>query len=209
MQYRRLIIPGTSYFFTVVLQDRRSDLLIRKINELRQAFKQVIERYPFIINGIVVLPDHFHLMMTLPPDDANYSQRLGFIKSFFSRQIESLESVSVSRKNKRERGIWQRRFWEHVIRDELDYSRHLDYIHYNSVKHGYVSKPSEWQYSSIHRYISSGLLHSVLPSIAITSCNVDWSDLTQETKHDLNASGAKTANTRAKVSLHAIPLAKG
>ena len=71
MQYRRLIIPGTSYFFTVVLQDRRSDLLIRKINELRQAFKQVIERYPFIIDGIVVLPDHFHLMMTLPSDDAN------------------------------------------------------------------------------------------------------------------------------------------
>ena len=158
MQYRRLIIPGTSYFFTVVLQDRRSDLLIRKINELRQAFKQVIERYPFIIDGIVVLPDHFHLMMTLPPDDANYSQRLGFIKSFFSRQIESLESVSVSRKNKQERGIWQRRFWEHVIRDELDYSRHLDYIHYNPVKHGYASKPSEWQYSSIHRYISSGIL---------------------------------------------------
>ena len=106
----------------------------------------------------MVLPDHFHLMMTLPPDDANYSQRLGFIKSFFSRQMESLESVSVSRKNKRERGIWQRRFWEHVIRDELDYSRHLDYIHYNPVKHGYVSKPSEWQYSSIHRYISSGIL---------------------------------------------------
>ena len=84
MQYRRLIIPGTSYFFKVVLQDRRSDLLIQKINELRQAFKQVIERYPFIIDGIVVLPDHFHLMMTLPPDDANYSQRLGFIKSCFS-----------------------------------------------------------------------------------------------------------------------------
>ena len=74
MQYRRLIIPGTSYFFSVVLQDRRSDLLIRRINELRQAFKQVIERYPFIIDGIVVLPDHFHLMMTLPPDDTNYSR---------------------------------------------------------------------------------------------------------------------------------------
>ena len=97
-------------------------------------------------------------MMTLPPDDANYSQRLGFIKSCFSRQIESFEPVSVSRKNKREPGIWQRRFWEHVIRDELDYSRHLDYIHYNPVKHGYVSKPSEWQYSSIHRYINSGIL---------------------------------------------------
>ena len=158
MQYRRLIIPGTSYFFTVVLQDRRSDLLIRKINELRQAIKQVIEHYPFIIDGIVVLPDHLHIMMTLPPDDANYPQRLGFIKSSFSRQVESLEPISASRHSKRERGIWQRRFWEHAIRDELDYSRHLDYIHYNPVKHGYVKSPAEWQYSSIHRYINSGIL---------------------------------------------------
>ena len=158
MHYRRLMIPGTCYFFTVVLQDRRSDLLVRKIKELRQAFKQAIERYPFIIDGIVILPDHVHLMMTLPSDDSNYSQRLGFIKSYFSRQIELFEPVSVSRKNKRERGIWQRRFWEHVIRDELDYSRHLDYIHYNPVKHGYVSKPSEWQYSSIHRYINLGII---------------------------------------------------
>ena len=143
MQYCRLIILGTTYCFTVVLQDRRSDLLIQKINELRQAFKQVIERYPFVIDGMVVLPDHFHLMMTLPPDDANYFQRLGFIKSCFSRQVESLEPVSVSRKNKRERGILQRRFWEHVIRDELDYSRHLDYIHYNPVKHGYLNSDSK------------------------------------------------------------------
>ncbi|MFY7697987.1 MAG: REP-associated tyrosine transposase [Legionella sp.] len=99
---------------------------MQRINELRQAFNQVIERYPFIIDGVVVLPDHFHLMMTLPPNDANYSQRLGFIKSCFSRQIEPLELVSVSRKTKRERGIWQRRFCEPIIRDELDYSRHQD-----------------------------------------------------------------------------------
>lgn len=158
MQYRRAIIPGTSYFFTIVLQDRRSDLLTRRIKELRQAFKQVIERYPFTIDGIVVMPDHLHMIITLPPDDANYSQRLGFIKSSFSRQIESLELIHASRQNKRERGIWQRRFWEHVIRDELDYSRHMDYIHYNPVKHGYVNSPSEWQYSSIHRYINLGIL---------------------------------------------------
>ena len=115
MQYRRLIIPGTCYFFTVVLQDRRSDLLIRKINELRQAFKQVIERYPFIIDGIVVLPDHFHLMMTPPPDDANYSQRLGFIKSCFSRQIGSWEPISIVGEflgKDTDTGIW-RYFKEH------------------------------------------------------------------------------------------------
>lgn len=158
MQYRRAIIPGTSYFFTVVLQDRGSQLLIRRINELRHAVKQAMERFPFQIDGIVVLPDHFHLLMTLPPDDASYSQRLSFIKSCFSRQIESLELISASRQNKRERGIWQRRFWEHVIRDELDYSRHMDYIHYNPVKHGYVKSPVEWRYSSIHRYINLGVL---------------------------------------------------
>ncbi len=158
MQYRRVIIPGSSYFFTLVLQDRRSDLLIRKINKLRQAVKQVIECYPFIIDGIVVLPDHLHVMMTLPPGDANYAQRVGFIKSSFSRQIESLEPISASKKSKRERGIWQRRFWEHTIRDELDYSRHMDYIHYNPVKHGYVKSPAEWPYSSIHRSISLGIL---------------------------------------------------
>jgi putative transposase len=107
MQYRRAIIPGTSYFFTLVLQDRRSNLLIRRINELRQAFKQVMERYPFIIDGVVVMPDHLHMIMTLPADDANYSQRLGFIKSGFSRQIESFEPINASRKSKRERGIWQ------------------------------------------------------------------------------------------------------
>ena len=158
MEYRRVIIPGTCYFFTVVLQDRTSNLLTQRISELRQSFKQVIARYPFIVDGIVVLPDHFHLMMTLPPDDTNYSQRLGFIKSCFSRHIEALEPITVSRKNKRERGIWQRRFWEHHIRNELDYSRHLDYIHYNPVKHGHVRTPSEWHFSSIHRYINSGVL---------------------------------------------------
>jgi putative transposase len=158
MQYRRVVIPGTSYFFTIALQDRRSELLIKKINELRQAIKHVMTGYPFIMDGIVVLPDHLHMIITLPTDDANYSQRLGFIKSHFSRQLESLEPISASRQNKRERGIWQRRFWEHVIRDELDYSRHMDYIHYNPVKHGYVKSPSEWQYSSIHRYINLGIL---------------------------------------------------
>lgn len=153
MQYRRIIIPGTSYFFTVVLQNRKSDLLVRCIHELRQAFKTVIAHYPFMIDGIVVMPDHLHMIMTLPPNDSNYSQRLGFLKSSFSRQIKSSERISISRQDKRERGIWQ-----HSIRDELDYSHHLDYIHYNPVKHGYVKSPSEWEYSSIHRYIDAGIL---------------------------------------------------
>ena len=160
MQYRRAVLAGASYFFTVALQDRKSNLLIKKINEFRIALRQVIERYPFVIDGVVVLPDHFHMIMTLPRNDGNYSQRISFIKSSFSRQIESIEPINISRQKKRERGIWQRRFWEHLIRDELDYTRHMEYIHYNPVKHGYATTPSEWKYSSIHQYINSGILNN-------------------------------------------------
>ena len=158
MNYRRVFVPGASYFFTLTLQDRRSDLLICKIKELRTAFQQVMKSWPFTIDGIVVLPEHMHMTMTLPPDDANYSQRISFIKSAFSRQLEPIECINSSRSTKRERGIWQRRFWEHLITDEQDYERHLDYIHYNPVKHGHVTSPSQWPHSSIHRYIKAGFL---------------------------------------------------
>ena len=158
MNYRRVFAPGASYFFTLTLQDRRSDLLIRKIKELRMAFQRVMKAYPFVIDGIVMMPEHMHICMTLPSDDINYSQRISFIKGAFSRQIEPIEFMNSSRKTKRERGIWQRRFWEHLIRDEQDYERHLDYIHYNPVKHGHVKSPSQWPYSSIHRYINAGIL---------------------------------------------------
>lgn len=171
MHYRRVFTLGASYFFTVALQDRRSGLLTNKINELRHAFSLAIKNYPFVIDGIVVLPDHMHILMTLPPHDANYSQRLGLIKSAFSRQLESSEKISPSRKSKRERGIWQRRFWEHIIRDELDYCRHMDYIHYNPVKHGYAKTPSEWPYSSLHRYINLGILPRNW------GCNDEFTDL--------------------------------
>ena len=150
--------PAQAIFFTLTLQDRRSDLLIRKIKELRNAFQRVMKTHPFTIDGIVVLPEHMHMTMTLPPDDVNYSQRISFIKSGFSRQLEPMEFINSSRQTKRERGIWQRRFWEHLIRDEQDYERHLDYIHYNPVKHGHVKSPSQWPYSSIHRYINTGIL---------------------------------------------------
>jgi putative transposase len=158
MNYRRVFAPGASYFFTLTLQDRGSDLLIRNIKELRIAFQQVMKSQPFTIDGIVVLPEHMHITMTLPPGDENYSQRISFIKSAFSRQLEPTEFINSSRQAKRERGIWQRRFWEHLIRDEQDYERHLDYIHYNPVKHGHVKSPSQWPHSSIHCYINAGIL---------------------------------------------------
>ena len=113
MNYRRVFVPGASYFFTLTLQDRQSDLLICKINKLRIAFQQVMKTWPFTIDGIVVLPEHMHMTMTLPPDDINYSQRISFLKSTFSRQLEPEEYINSSRRTKRERGIWQRRYLIH------------------------------------------------------------------------------------------------
>ena len=125
---------------------------------LRCATRQVRGEHPFEISTIVILPDHLHSIWTLPSDDHDYSIRWGLIKAAFSRQVPATERISKSRKNKGERGIWQRRFWEHWIRDENDYRRHVNYIHYNPVKHGYVAKPVDWPYSSIHRFIRQGII---------------------------------------------------
>lgn len=160
MRYRRVAIKGASYFFTVALADRNSSLLVDQITKLRFAFQLVRKKHFFDINGIVILPDHLHVIMTMPEDDSNYSLRWNQIKGAFSRQLVPNERISLSKKKKRERGIWQRRFWEHLIRDEEDYEQHINYIHYNPVKHGYVSKATEWKYSSIHRYIEEGILSS-------------------------------------------------
>ena len=160
MRYRRAIVPGATYFFTVNLQNRKSNLLIKKIDVLRYVFKKVQQKHPFYIDAIVILPDHWHMVMTLPTDDCNYALRLSQIKSTFSRQIEPNELMSNSRQKKRERGIWQRRYWEHLIKDPTDYEHHINYIHYNPVKHKYITKPSDWPYSSIHRFIHEGILNS-------------------------------------------------
>jgi putative transposase len=158
MYYRRIFIPNTTYFFTENLAERKRKLLIEQVDLLRSAFKIVKARHPFTIDAIIILPNHLHMIMTLPEGDSNYSQRLNLIKGSFSRSIDNSENISDSRKKKRERGIWQRRFWEHIIRDERDYENHINYIHYNPVKHGYVKKPVDWLYSSIHRYIAQGIL---------------------------------------------------
>lgn len=158
MRYRRVLVPGATYFFTLTLQNRKSDLLIQRIDELRFAFRKVQKNHPFYINAVVVLPDHCHLILTLPNEDMNYSKRLRSIKSIFSMQIIPGETISQSRQKKGERGIWQRRYWEHLIRDTIDYEHHVNYIHNNPVKHGYVKNPIDWRYSSIHRFISQGIL---------------------------------------------------
>jgi putative transposase len=155
--YRRNFIPGGSYFFTVNLADRGSRMLIERINLLREAFRHVRARHPFTLDAIVVLPDHLHAIWTLPPGDADYSTRWRLIKAVFSRGIEPNDRRSASREAKHERGIWQRRYWEHTLRDEIDFERHCNYIHFNPVKHGHASTAREWPYSSFQRFVRLGV----------------------------------------------------
>ena len=156
-QYIRALVPGGTFFFTVTLLERRRKLLTEHIDDLRAGFKAARQRRPFTVEAIVILPDHLHCIWTLPPEDADFSARWHDIKARFAAQIPPGERLSARRLKKGERGIWQRRFWEHVIRDERDYERHVDYIHYNPVKHGHVTRVADWPYSSFHRYVRSGI----------------------------------------------------
>ncbi len=126
---------------------------------LRDSFKRVKQKHPFIIDAIVILPNHLHCLWTLPPGDADFSTRWRLIKSWFSRRCQGQYQgkVSVSRHSKQEKAVWQRRFWEHLIRDEQDFNNHVDYIHYNPVHHGLVRRVKDWQYSSFHRYVQRGV----------------------------------------------------
>ena len=156
--YRRNHIAGATYFFTVNLADRSRGLLVEYIGSLRHAHRIIQERHPFTIDAMVVMPEHLHVIWTLPSGDADYAMRWRLIKTDFSRSIPVDERRSVSRQEKGERGIWQRRYWEHTIRDELDYQRHVDYIHFNPVKHGLVTSVRDWPYSSFHRFVKHGVL---------------------------------------------------
>ncbi|MGH8454240.1 MAG: REP-associated tyrosine transposase [Nevskiales bacterium] len=156
--YIRARIPGALYFFTLTLAERRNNaLLIEHVSALRDAFRQTRREHPFDIKAVVILPDHLHCLWWLPPGDCDYSTRWRLIKGRFSAALPAGERISASRQRKRERGIWQRRYWEHVIRDERDYERHIDYIHFNPVKHGFVEKAGHWQYSSFHRWVERGV----------------------------------------------------
>ena len=139
-RYRRADIKGGTYFFTVVLADRPSDLLSRNIDLLRQIYASVQKAHPFETIAIRILPDHIHAIWSLPPQDADFSRRWNLIKGGFSRRLPSNQTRSPSKIAKREKGIWQRRYWEHVIRDDTDLARHIDYIHFNPVKHGLVAR---------------------------------------------------------------------
>ena len=159
VDYRRNRVPGGTYFFTVNLLDRRSCLLVEHIDWLREAVRAVKRRRPFQIDAWVVLPDHLHAVWTLPEGDADYSGRWRSIKIAFAKGLPKTERRSAVRLNKGERGIWQRRFWEHTIRDDADYAAHVDYVHVNPLKHGLVERLADWPYSSFHRAVARGVYH--------------------------------------------------
>jgi putative transposase len=155
-EYQRLWVRGACCFFTVNLEDRGSDRLVRSIADLRRAVALTRARRPFVIDAWVVLPDHMHAVWTLPEGDADFSTRWALIKRLFSFAQAGGDVRSESRVGKRERGIWQRRFWDHVIRDDRDFRAHVDYVHFNPVKHGYVMDPGDWPYSTYRRAVAPG-----------------------------------------------------
>jgi putative transposase len=156
---------GSTYFFTVVTYQRRKFLCLEPCRELlRDVLKRAQTLYPFSIEAVVLLPEHLHCIWTLPENDTNYSMRWGWIKKEFTKRARDVVEKMVgtahptgSRVRHREGSIWQRRFWEHQIRDQDDYNTHVEYIHYNPVKHGLVKAPKEWEYSSFSRYVKEGI----------------------------------------------------
>lgn len=144
--YRRLYIPGGTYFFTVNLADRSRRLLTDHIAALRQSWREVEQDHAFSTLAAVVLPDHLHVIWTLPPGDADFSTRLRLLKSGFTRRLRASGVIA------RDEKIWQNRFWEHAIRDDRDLENHINYVHFNPVKHGHVAEIPDWPYSTWRRY---------------------------------------------------------
>lgn len=152
--YRRLWQPRGTYFFTVTLLQRRgNDLLTREINLLRTVVADMRHRHPFRIHGWVVLPDHLHCVIELPGGDVDFSVRWRLIEMGFSKGMPATERRSAVRQRRGERGIWQRRFWEHLIRDEDDFQAHMDYVHFNPAKQGLATRVVDWPYSTFHRLV--------------------------------------------------------
>src|SRR3989304_8292851 len=181
---RRARVPGASYFFTVTLADRAEHWLVEQIDALRGAFARTRGELPFRVDALVVLPDHLHCIWTLPPGDANFSLRWQRIKGRFTHACHAADALRTTPNAPpspvgrsfsapiappspvgrsfsapiADPRIWQHRFWEHVLRDDRDFGRHVDYIHFNPVKHGHAGRAADWPHSSIHRYIRTGLV---------------------------------------------------
>jgi putative transposase len=161
--YIRADTPGATYFFTVALQDRSARWLVDQVDVLRECVAATKAQHPFRIDAMVVLPEHLHALWTLPPGDANFPLRWMLIKRRFTRQLLScrvLDGAASTRRGDAERSLWQRRYWEHQVRDEDDFERHVDYIHFNPVKHGWAARAADWPHSSFHRFVREGRLAS-------------------------------------------------
>ena len=149
--YRRAVQPGATYFFTVGTYHRKSWFDCEEhVSVLREAFCRNMEKRPFRMDAVVVLPDHLHCLWQLPQGDSDFSGRWREIKKKVSRQLDSRTNA------RNERLVWQKRFWEHLIRDEKDWRNHMDYIHYNPVKHGLVKRPTDWPWSSFSKAVARG-----------------------------------------------------
>jgi putative transposase len=175
--YRRIKIKGGTYFFTVVTFGRQPILTRAPVRvALREGIQEVRQALPFTIEAWVLMPDHLHTIWTLPENDDNFASRWAVIKRIVSKRCSALDirkPMDDSHGKRGESRIWQRRFWEHLIRDELDLQRHLDYIHWNPVKHGYVDKVIDWPYSTFHRFVAHGLYPP------------DWGGIKENKKADL------------------------
>jgi putative transposase len=163
VNYRRLKITGATYFFTVTLYDRTSTLLTDHVDLLQTAMQQTKSQHPYQTKAFVILPDHLHVIWQLPPRDDNFSIRWKKIKTHFTRNLIK-RGFFVTKNHRNEYNVWQRRFWEHVIRNEDDYKNHINYIHYNPIKHHLVTRTRDWPHSSFHHFVRKGLLP------------IDWSD---------------------------------
>jgi putative transposase len=152
VSFRRNYVPGGTYFFTVTLRDRQWRMLTDHVDLLRAAFREASHKHAFTIDAVVILPEHLHAVMTMPEGDADYSGRWRAIKATFSRSLTK-SGIALTQDRRGEYRLWQRRFWEHTIRDEDDLRAHIDYIHFNPVKHGWASRAADWPYSSFHRFV--------------------------------------------------------
>ena len=160
--YRRYYLQYDYVFITVVTYNRQY-ILLKNINLFKQSLKRAIDRYGFEIFAIVILEDHFHIILHLN-EYRNYSNIIGSIKKYFSHSLEAQIAATPSRIKRKEKTIWQRRFYDHIIRDAEDLHKHMDYIHYNPIKHNYVSRAKDWQYSSFYKFVK------------LKFYDVDWCD---------------------------------
>jgi len=179
--FRRSSVRGGSFFFTVVTHQRVPFLCEPEARRLlRCAFLRCRARWPFTLEAIVLLPDHLHAVWTLPPDDEDYSKRWGWIKKEFTKtwleHAQDAPAFAVERWNRR-RSVWQAKFWEHTLRDAVDFQRHLDYLHFNPVKHGYVECPYKWRWSSFHRWVKQGVYEKRWACPQTGPAKIDFADI--------------------------------